>query len=82
MEILSIPPPTPRGLGHRDGGVDVRIFPLFLGRSGVGTSGWWGEWKGFSFVSRAFVRFGGETAVPAVPEIPGLGGGSASIQRC
>ena len=32
--------------------------PPPLHAAGVGTSGWWGEWKGFSFVSRAFVRFG------------------------
>ena len=38
-----------------------------------------GEWKGFSFVSRAFVAFRGRSAVPAVP---GVGGGSASIRRC
>ena len=74
-------------MGQLDGGVDGRVFPLFFGRSwrfggvrpfphaaGVGTSGWWGEWKGFSFVSRAFVAFRGRSAVPAVP---GVGGGSA-----
>ena len=50
--------------------------------AGVGTSGWWGGWKGFSFVSQASVAFRGRSAVPALPVLPGVGGGSAAIRRC
>ena len=46
------------------GWVVLRILSTPPHAAGDGTTGWWGGWKGFSFVFQAFVAFRGRSAVP------------------